>query len=63
MSAGSLGPGDRVRDYSGAEGVVMDSHPVRSSKHAPGKLFFLLRLDDGRVVRMNVNETDIVEVV
>lgn len=64
MSAGALRPGDRVRDSSsGAEAVVMRGSPTSSAKHAPGKLTFLLRCDDGRVVTMSVTETQIVEVV
>lgn len=64
MPASALGPGDRVRDPgSGAEATIMTNQPTRSDKHTPGKLTFLLRGDDGRVVRMQVSETKLIEVV
>lgn len=61
--AATLKPGDRVHDpATGRTAVVMPAAPIRS-KHDPGKVGWLLRCDDDRVVRMTVADTDAVDVV
>lgn len=61
--AAALTTGDRVVDpATGATAVVVERRGIRS-KHAPNRVGFLARMDDGRVVRFSVADTDLVEVV
>ena len=61
-SAAALTTGDRIIDPgSGATAVVVERRGIRS-KYAPNRVGFLARMDDGRVVRFSVLDTDSVKV-